>query len=92
MLKLKLKNFPAKNNCNSNAKKFIMTIFLLQNYSKFNAISMKIATDRNVKVILFVMVKKNSASKNRKYIFEINNGREGELRNMFGIYKTIIHF
>lgn len=57
-----------------------MTIFFLQNNLKFNTISVKTFMSRNVKVIFFfVTVKTNSASKNRKYIFEINC-RERDLR------------
>jgi len=49
-----------------------MTIFFLQNNLKFNTISVKTFTSRNVKVIFyfFVTVKTNSASKNRKYILK----------------------
>ena len=65
---------------------------LLQNNFKFNTISMKILINRNIKVILFVTVKTNSAGKNKKYIFEINNRREKDLRKIFRIYKTIMHF
>lgn len=54
-----------------------MVIFILQNTLKCNAISVKIATNGNgpTKIIFFVMMKKISASKKRKYIFEISKKR-----------------